>query len=79
MWRGYENAKWTRPTTAAAPAADENMAPKDDTAEPSVPQATAQEEVSAPAEPDTVTLMALGDNLIHNTVYWSAETEDGRL
>lgn len=77
VWRGYENAKWTRPTTAAAPAAVENMAPKDDTAEPSVPQATAQEEVSAPAEPDTVTLMALGDNLIHNTVYWSAETEDG--
>lgn len=79
VWRGYENAKWTRPTTAAAPAAVEQTAEQDNAAEPSVPQIPAQEEPPAPAEPDTVTLMALGDNLIHNTVYWSAETEDGRL
>ena len=77
VWRGYENAKWTRPTTAAAPAAVEQTAEQDNAAEPSVPQIPAQEEPPAPAEPDTVTLMALGDNLIHNTVYWSAETEDG--
>ena len=77
VWRGYENAKWTRPTTAAAPAAVEQTAERDNAAEPSVPQIPAQEEPPAPAEPDTVTLMALGDNLIHNTVYWSAETEDG--
>lgn len=25
----------------------------------------------------TLTLMAVGDNLIHNTVYWSAQTDDG--
>lgn len=54
-------------------------AEQNNAAEPSVPQIPAQEEPPAPAEPDTVTLMALGDNLIHNTVYWSAETEDGRL
>ena len=38
-----------------------------------------------PAEPEPepepesarVTLMALGDNLIHNTVYWSAELPEG--
>ena len=77
VWRGYENAKWTRPTTAAAPAAVEQTTEQDNAAEPSVPQIPAQDEPPAPAEPDTVTLMALGDNLIHNTVYWSAETEDG--
>ena len=35
----------------------------------------------AEAQPEpvdnTVTLMAVGDNLIHNTIYWSAELEDG--
>lgn len=35
----------------------------------------------AEAEPEpvdnTVTLMAVGDNLIHNTIYWSAELEGG--
>lgn len=38
-------------------------------------------DVSALVEPEpedkTVTLMALGDNLIHNTIYWSAEQPDG--
>ena len=38
-----------------------------------VQQSPAEEE----PEPARVTLMALGDNLIHNTVYWSAETGDG--
>ena len=28
-------------------------------------------------EPETLTLMALGDNLIHNCVYWSAELPEG--
>lgn len=77
VWRGYENAKWTRPTTAAAPAAVEQTAEQDNAAEPSVPQIPAQEDFPPGRSPDTVTLMALGDNLIHNTVYWSAETEDG--
>ena len=78
VWRGYQNAKWTRPTTAAAPAA---VAQTPETAQSKAAPAEAApqeipEEAAAP-EPDTVTLMALGDNLIHNTVYWSAETEDG--
>lgn len=34
------------------------------------------DEPTAPAE-SRVTLMALGDNLIHNCVYWSAETPEG--
>lgn len=28
-------------------------------------------------EPERLTLMALGDNLIHNTIYWSAELAEG--
>ncbi len=35
-------------------------------------------EPEAPAEPPkTVTLMALGDDLIHNCIYWSAELPEG--
>lgn len=77
VWRGYETRNGPARPQPPLRRLWKTWRPKDDTAEPSVPQATAQEEVSAPAEPDTVTLMALGDNLIHNTVYWSAETEDG--
>lgn len=68
--RGYLASRWTRPdaeaqTSAAAP-------------EPAEVPSAGQTEAAAPAAaPDVVTLMALGDNLIHNTVYWSAETEDG--
>lgn len=35
------------------------------------------EQIPSPAPPQTVTLMAVGDDLIHNTIYWSAEQEDG--
>ena len=49
-----------------------------------VPEPQSEPE-ALPAEPEPepepesarVTLMALGDNLIHNTVYWSAELPDG--
>ena len=46
------------------------------------PQAQPERVVAAAAAktetaPQTVSLMALGDNLIHNTVYWSAEQTDG--
>ena len=37
VWRGYENAKWTRPTTAAAPAAVEQTVEQDNAAEPCSP------------------------------------------
>lgn len=35
------------------------------------------EPIAAPPAEARVTLMAVGDNLIHNTVYWSAEQPDG--
>ena len=76
--RGYLASRWTRPdaeaqTSAAAPDSGAQAAP-----EPAEVPSAGQTEAAAPAAaPDVVTLMALGDNLIHNTVYWSAETEDG--
>ena len=54
--------------------------------ETAVPETVAEEPASEEAqslptepeqEPARVTLMAVGDNLIHNTVYWSAELPDG--
>ena len=52
--------------------------------QPQAPEPQPEPE-ALPAEPEPepepesarVTLMALGDNLIHNTVYWSAELPDG--
>ena len=80
VWRGYQGSKWTRPTAAAAPAAAAKAASPGENAEQDAAAEMAQRPAAkpeTPAEPDTVTLMALGDDLIHNTVYWSAETEDG--
>lgn len=37
----------------------------------------AEPELEPEPEASRVTLMALGDNLIHNTVYWSAELPEG--
>ena len=57
-------------------------APSQDVSEPTPSEPAAEEEPQtlpakeAPA-PARVTLMALGDNLIHNTVYWSAELPGG--
>lgn len=43
--------------------------------EPEVRRMDAQ--VSRIPKPQTLTLMALGDNLIHNCIYWSAELREG--
>ena len=51
-------------SASAVPAAQ----PKNTAAAAAVPVQT---------QPRTVSLMAVGDNLIHNTVYWSAEQADG--
>lgn len=56
-----EPAASTEPAAQSAPVADAEPVP---------------DEPQTPAE-TRVTLMALGDNLIHNCVYWSAETPDG--
>ena len=57
-----------------APAAEEPVSPTE-----AVQPDTEPEEPDVPEEPETarVTLMALGDNLIHNCVYWSAQKNDG--
>lgn len=49
---------------------------------PAASEPTVQAQEPAPAAPESVaqtrvTLMALGDDLIHNCVYWSAQTSDG--
>ena len=60
---------------ASAPAAQEQPVQEQPAPETPAPdtQPAAQE---APAEA-RVTLMALGDDLIHNCIYWSAETPEG--
>lgn len=44
---------------------------------PSIVEAAPSPSVSAAPEPSTVTLMAVGDNLIHNTVFEYAQQPDG--
>ena len=58
------------PEELEAPAAEEPVSPTE-----AVQPDTEPEEPDVPEEPETarVTLMALGDNLIHNCVYWSAQ------
>lgn len=76
--RGYLASRWTRPDAAAQTAAAAPEPGAQTAQEPAEVPPAGQTEVATPAAaPDVVTLMALGDNLIHNTVYWSAETEDG--
>ena len=71
---------------AQAKRAEASAEPEPVTQQPHTPQADTQsqpEPQALPAEPEPeseaarVTLLALGDNLIHNTVYWSAELPDG--
>ena len=75
-------------TAASQTAAEPPGAQESTMQQPQAPAAAPepQSELEAlPAEPEPepkpevsrVTLMALGDNLIHNTVYWSAELPDG--
>ena len=79
VWKGYKASKWTRPESTASGEPAKSRAEQT----PALPaEPASQPEISvameAEVEPvETVTLMALGDNLIHNTVYWSAETADG--
>ena len=61
------------PDSSSAQPAPEPVAPSPEPSEPETQDLPAEE---AP-EPARVTLMALGDNLIHNTVYWSAELPGG--
>ena len=73
-----QQAAQQQPSTEPAPAPEpEPAAPQPDE---SLSRAV-DPDVSALVEPgpedNTVTLMALGDNLIHNTIYWSAEQPDG--
>lgn len=73
-----QQAAQQQPSTESAPAPEpEPAAPQPDE---SLSRAV-DPDVSALVEPgpedNTVTLMALGDNLIHNTIYWSAEQPDG--
>ena len=73
-----QQAAQQQPSTEPAPAPEpEPAAPQPDE---SLSRAV-DPDVSALVEPgpedNTATLMALGDNLIHNTIYWSAEQPDG--
>lgn len=63
---------------AAAQSAAQQVTPQP-TNEPEPETEPEPEPEPQPETPTTsrVTLMALGDNLIHNCVYWSAETSDG--
>lgn len=84
--RGYLASRWTQPESASAlpeesrPESGAQAAQQAD--EPSAGQentvsAAPAAQTPAAEEPAVVTLMALGDNLIHNTVYWSAELPEG--
>ena len=64
----------------AADPAPESDAPQPEKQEETLSRALApdvQELIPPEPEEETVTLMAVGDNLIHNTIYWSAELEGG--
>ena len=63
------------PEEPEAPAAEEPEAPAAE--EPVSPTEAVQPGTEPEPETARVTLMALGDNLIHNCVYWSAQKNDG--
>ena len=72
-------AEASAPAEAPAPPPTRDLAPEiiGPSDAPGEPDAAGE---SAPAEAPAVqslTLMAVGDNLIHNTVYWSAQLPDG--
>ncbi len=69
-----------QPAASQAPiaAAADEQTPASDASAPSRALTPDVTQLPAPEpEQNDVTLMALGDNLIHNTIYWSAELEDG--
>ena len=59
------------------PAASEPEPQEESLARELAPEVREFAEAQPEPEDNTVTLMAVGDNLIHNTIYWSAELEDG--
>ena len=77
MW--VVQAAFTPRMSDAKAAAEGLPAPAEEPAvqaEPAVQEPEEQPAQEAPAE-SRVTLMALGDDLIHNCVYWSAQTPEG--
>ena len=59
------------------PAASEPKPQEEPLARELAPEVREFAEAEPEPEDNTVTLMAVGDNLIHNTIYWSAELEGG--
>ena len=59
------------------PAASEPEPQEEPLARELAPEVREFAEAEPEPEDNTVTLMAVGDNLIHNTIYWSAELEGG--
>ena len=59
------------------PAASEPEPQEESLARELAPEVREFAEAEPEPEDNTVTLMAVGDNLIHNTIYWSAELEGG--
>lgn len=73
-----QQAAQQQPSTEPAPAPEpEPAAPQPDESLSRAVDPDVSALVGPEPEDNTVTLMALGDNLIHNTIYWSAEQPDG--
>ena len=62
---------------AALPEQETKPAASETIPEEPAPEETQELETEPEPEPSRVRLMAVGDNLIHNTVYWSAELPEG--
>ena len=62
---------------AALPEQETESAASETIPEEPTPEETQELETEPEPEPSRVRLMAVGDNLIHNTVYWSAELPEG--
>ena len=58
------------PRTAEVQTPPVQSPPKPEQAEPTSPP-------QPPAAPAHATLLAVGDNLIHDVIYWQAKTDDG--
>ena len=58
------------PRTAEVQTPPVQSPPKPEQAEPTSPP-------QPPAPPTHATLLAVGDNLIHDVIYWQAKTDDG--
>ena len=75
---GASNAAASQvPATTDAPQESARQQPQSPEPQPEPEALPAEPEPEPEPEVSRVTLMALGDNLIHNTVYWSAELPEG--